>query len=124
VIEEVVREVAPDAASMDIDLISDLPWPSDAQAAVRMSRPPMENARSTPSSSSTAIHFMDLPPELRKVFDAFGRDRIFRGPDLTRLPCIHHECVKHFAHSLLFLSGRDRARVMVEALLDWTERPA
>lgn len=34
VVEEVIREVAPDAASTDIDLISDLPWPSDAQAAL------------------------------------------------------------------------------------------
>ncbi|GAB2988131.1 hypothetical protein GCM10023080_062070 [Streptomyces pseudoechinosporeus] len=34
VVEEVIREVAPDAASTDIDLISDLPWPSDAQVAL------------------------------------------------------------------------------------------
>ncbi|MFJ7015783.1 hypothetical protein [Streptomyces albogriseolus] len=34
VVEEVIREVAPDAASTDIDLISDLPWPPDAQAAL------------------------------------------------------------------------------------------
>lgn len=34
VVEEVIREVSPDAASTDIDLISDLPWPSDAQAAL------------------------------------------------------------------------------------------
>ncbi|GGU33123.1 hypothetical protein GCM10010289_62960 [Streptomyces violascens] len=34
VVEEVIREVTPDAASTDIDLISDLPWPSDARAAL------------------------------------------------------------------------------------------
>ncbi|MFE0732098.1 hypothetical protein ACFW2X_28385 [Streptomyces antibioticus] len=34
VVEEVIREVAPDAASTDIDLISDLPWPPNAQAAL------------------------------------------------------------------------------------------
>ncbi|MGW6456849.1 hypothetical protein ACWF94_13155 [Streptomyces sp. NPDC055078] len=34
VVEEVIREMAPDAISTDIDLISDLPWPSDAQAAL------------------------------------------------------------------------------------------
>ncbi|MFF0451294.1 hypothetical protein ACFYT4_33795 [Streptomyces sp. NPDC004609] len=34
VVEEVIREVAPDAASTDIDLISDLPWPSGAQATL------------------------------------------------------------------------------------------
>ncbi|MFE2578583.1 hypothetical protein [Streptomyces sp. NPDC059378] len=34
VVEEVIREVAPGAASTDIDLISDLPWPSDARAAL------------------------------------------------------------------------------------------
>ncbi|MFD3517998.1 hypothetical protein [Streptomyces sp. NPDC058657] len=34
VLEEVIREVAPDATSTDIDLISDLPWPAVAQAAL------------------------------------------------------------------------------------------
>ncbi|MHA6758232.1 hypothetical protein [Streptacidiphilus sp. PAMC 29251] len=34
VVEEVIREVAPSADSVDIDLISDLPWPLDAQAAL------------------------------------------------------------------------------------------
>lgn len=34
VVEEVIREVASDAASTDIDLISDLPWTSDARAAL------------------------------------------------------------------------------------------
>jgi hypothetical protein len=34
VVEEVIREIAPGAASIDIDLISDFPWPSDAQAAL------------------------------------------------------------------------------------------
>lgn len=34
VVEEVIREVAPGAASTDVDLISDFPWPPDAQAAL------------------------------------------------------------------------------------------
>ncbi|MFF2662869.1 hypothetical protein ACFVUH_36635 [Kitasatospora sp. NPDC058032] len=34
VVEEVILEVAPGAASIDIDLISDLPWPSGAQFAL------------------------------------------------------------------------------------------
>ncbi|GAA2741905.1 hypothetical protein [Kitasatospora cinereorecta] len=34
VVEEVVREVAPGADSVGVDLISDLPWPQEARAAL------------------------------------------------------------------------------------------
>ncbi|CAL2067415.1 hypothetical protein GPN2_20075 [Streptomyces murinus] len=44
VVEEVIREMAPDAASTDIDLISDLPWPSDAKAALTAINAPRTRA--------------------------------------------------------------------------------
>lgn len=33
-VEEVVREVAPGADSVGVDLISDVPWPPEARAAL------------------------------------------------------------------------------------------
>ncbi|WNI18790.1 amidohydrolase family protein [Actinacidiphila sp. ITFR-21] len=77
-----------------------------------------------PAASARPYPFADLTAAVHRVFDAFGPDRMFWGSDLTRLPCTYRECVEHFTHSLPFLTGRDRERVMGGALLDWAGWPA
>ncbi len=72
-----------------------------------------------PASSTERYPFADVRGHLRRVFDAYGPERMFWGSDRTRLPCTYRECVEHFTHTLPFLCGRDRELVMGEALLDW-----
>ncbi|WP_405584814.1 amidohydrolase family protein [Streptomyces sp. NBC_01190] len=76
------------------------------------------------ASSAQPYPFADTTAVLRRVFDAFGPDRVFWGSDLTRLPHTYRSCVAHFTRELPFLSGPDRARVMGGALLDWVGWPA
>lgn len=75
-----------------------------------------------PAASAAPYPFRDLDQPLRRVFDAFGPDRVFWGSDLTRLPCAYRTCVDHAAH-LPFLTQTDRERLLGTALLDWLGWP-
>ncbi|HEY5833064.1 amidohydrolase family protein [Streptomyces sp.] len=75
-----------------------------------------------PAASAEAYPFRDIDEPLRRVFDAFGPDRVFWGSDLTRLPCAYRTCVDHVAR-LPFLSEKDTERVLGPALLDWLGWP-
>jgi L-fuconolactonase len=56
--------------------------------------------------------FRSLEEPLRRVFDAFGPERILWGSDLSRLKHPYRECVEHFATTLPWLSEHDRALIM------------
>jgi L-fuconolactonase len=56
--------------------------------------------------------FRSLDEPLRRVFDAFGPERILWGSDLSRLKHPYRECVAHFAQALAWLSDPDRALIM------------
>ena len=63
-------------------------------------------------------------PYLKRIFEAFGSDRIMWGSDLTRLPCSYAECLDHMRRELHFLTEDDRTRVLggtAAALLRWPE---
>jgi L-fuconolactonase len=66
--------------------------------------------------------FRSLDGVLRRVFDAFGSERVMWGSDLSRLHHAYRESVSHFCETLSWLSGDDLERVMgknIRALLDW-----
>lgn len=66
--------------------------------------------------------FRSLNEPLRRVFDAFGPERVIWGSDLSRLHHSYRQCVLHFMEELPWLSGDDLARVMglnLCRLLDW-----
>ncbi|WP_250437242.1 amidohydrolase family protein [Caballeronia sp. ATUFL_F2_KS9A] len=69
--------------------------------------------------------FRSLDATLRRVFDAFGPDRIIWGSDLSRLHHPYRQCVTHFSESLAWLSGADLERIMggnLIRLLEWRQR--
>lgn len=80
-------------------------------------------ASALPCHSRLEFPFADVHEPLRRVFDAFGPDRLFWGSDWTRLPCTYRANIALFTSAVDFFSGPDLRRVMGEALLDWLDWP-
>lgn len=95
------------AAFLDIEAIAALaPLPNVAIKAT-----------SLPSYSAETRPWRDVTPYLRRLFDAFGAERLFWGSDLSRLPCRYAELVAFFREDLPWLGPAERDLVMGEALL-------
>jgi len=62
--------------------------------------------------------FRSLDEPLKRVFDAFGAERVIWGSDLTRLHHTYSQCVSHFRDHLAFLSEGELAAVMGRNMLD------
>ncbi|HEV8615473.1 MAG TPA: amidohydrolase family protein [Methylomirabilota bacterium] len=76
-------------------------------------------ATGAPSYSGESYPFRNIHEPLRRIFDAFGPERMFWGTDITRMPCSWRQCVTLFTEELPWLSGRDREQVMGKALCAW-----
>jgi predicted TIM-barrel fold metal-dependent hydrolase len=76
-------------------------------------------ASAVPRYSSEPYPYRRMHEPLRRVFEAFGPGRFFWGTDMTGIPCSYRQAVRLFTEELSWLSGRDRDRVMGEALCDW-----
>ena len=63
--------------------------------------------------------FKGLQKRYRAVYDAFGPKRMFRGTDITRMPCTWRECVTHFTEHQPWLNEADKALIMGQAIADW-----
>lgn len=83
-------------------------------------------ATGAPSYSSAPYPYRNIHDPLRRIYDAFGPERMFWGTDITRMPCSYRECVTLFTEELPWLKGRDLELVMGRALCDWIgwQRPA
>jgi L-fuconolactonase len=67
--------------------------------------------------------FRSLHEPVRRVVEAFGRERVFWGSDVTRLPCTYVECRRLFTDELDFLSEQDKEWIMGRALCEWLDWP-
>lgn len=79
---------------------------------------------SAPCFSNEAYPFRDLHPYLRRIYDAYGPQRMLWGADLSRLTSTYRECLDLFAEALDFLSPQDKEWVLGKALaqaLHWPE---
>jgi len=66
--------------------------------------------------------FRSMALVLRRIFDAFGPQRILWGSDLSKLHHSYRQCVTHFCESLPWLSPADLELIMggnVCRLFDW-----
>jgi predicted TIM-barrel fold metal-dependent hydrolase len=81
-------------------------------------------ATGAPWYSSEPYPFGSIHGYLARVFDAFGPERFFWGSDVTRMPYPWRQVVTLFTEELPWLSGRDLALVMGEAVCRWLEWPA
>lgn len=63
--------------------------------------------------------FPALHPQIRRVVEAFGPQRVFWGTDLSQLPCTYRQAVTLFTEKLPFLSPQDKEWIMGKALAQW-----
>jgi predicted TIM-barrel fold metal-dependent hydrolase len=76
-------------------------------------------ATGAPGYSAEPYPFPTISGYLRRIFDAFGPDRMFWGTDISKMPCSWRQCLTHFTEELPWLSGADLERVMGGAVRDW-----
>ena len=76
-------------------------------------------ATGAPSYSSEAYPYRDIHGHIRKLYDAFGPERMFWGTDITRMPCPWKQCVTMFTEELPWLSKTDKELIMGRALCTW-----
>lgn len=76
-------------------------------------------ATGAPGYSSEAYPFPTMHTYLHRVFDSFGPHRMFWGTDITKMPVTWKQCVTMFTEELPWLTGKDKALVMGEAICAW-----
>ena len=57
-----------------------------------------------------------MEPFLRRIFDAFGPNRMFWGTDISKMPCSWRHCATMFTEHLPWLCKPDQQLVMGDAL--------
>src|SRR5262249_43490387 len=78
-------------------------------------------ATGAPSYSSEAYPYRDIHGHIRRLYDAFGPERMFWGTDITRMPCPWRQCVTMFTEELPWLSARDTEPIMRRPLATWLD---
>jgi predicted TIM-barrel fold metal-dependent hydrolase len=78
-------------------------------------------ATGAPSYSAEAYPYRDIHPYLRRMYEAFGAERMFWGTDITRMPCSWRQCMTMFTEELPWLFDPDKELTMGRALRDWLE---
>jgi L-fuconolactonase len=76
-------------------------------------------ASALPCYSDDAFPYRALHPYIRRVYDAFGPQRMFWGTDLTRLPCTYREGIAMFTEHLPWLSAADKEWIMGRGVCEW-----
>ena len=76
-------------------------------------------ATGAPGYSSEAYPFPKMHTYLQQIFDYFGPHRMFWGTDITKMPISWRKCVTMFTEELPWLTGKDKALVMGEAICAW-----
>jgi len=76
-------------------------------------------ATGAPSYSAEPYPYRDIHGHIRRLYDAFGPERMFWGTDITRMPIPWKQCVTMFTEELPWLSAKDRELIMGRALCKW-----
>lgn len=79
---------------------------------------------SVPCFSNERYPFRDIHPYIRRIYDAFGPQRLLWGADRSRLTSTYPECLELFREALEFLSAEDKEWILGKALaeaLNWPE---
>jgi predicted TIM-barrel fold metal-dependent hydrolase len=76
-------------------------------------------ATGAPSYSAQPYPHRDIHGHIRRLYDAFGPERMFWGTDITRLSASWSQCVTMFTEELPWLSAKDKELIMGRALCRW-----
>jgi len=72
-----------------------------------------------PFFTADAYPYRSLQPYLRRVYDAFGPQRVFWGSDLSRLPCTYRQAITMFTDEIPWLTAEDKSWIMGRGLCAW-----
>ena len=72
-----------------------------------------------PGYSDEAYPFPKMHTFLQQIYDRVGPKRMFRGTDITKMPCSWRQCATMFTEELPWLTGKDKTLVMGEAICAW-----
>jgi predicted TIM-barrel fold metal-dependent hydrolase len=78
-------------------------------------------ATGAPSYSSDPYPYRNIHTYLRRLYDAFGPERIFWGTDITRMPCTWRQCITMFTEELPWLPDQDKELIMGRAVCAWLD---
>ncbi len=73
-----------------------------------------------PHFTADAYPFRALHPWIKRVYDAFGPQRMFWGTDLSRSVCSYRQNIEMFTQEMPWLSGEDIAWIMGRGLCTWS----
>jgi predicted TIM-barrel fold metal-dependent hydrolase len=76
-------------------------------------------ATGAPGYSTEGFPFPIMHTYLRKIYDAFGPERMFWGTDITKMPCSWQQCVEMFTVEMPWLNEQDKQLIMGDAICDW-----
>lgn len=79
----------------------------------------MVTASALPTYTRDSYPFSRLHPYIRRVYDAFGPERMFWGTDFSRLTCTYREAIRLFTEELPWLSTHDKEMIMGRGLCKW-----
>ena len=78
-------------------------------------------ATSLPSYTTDPYPYQRLHPHIRRVYDAFGPERVFWGTDLTRLTCSYREAITMFTEEIPWLTAEDKEWIMGRGICEWLD---
>jgi len=72
-----------------------------------------------PCYTNDTYPYRRLHPYVKRVYDAFGPQRMFWGTDYSRLSCSYAQAVTMFTEHMTWLSGDDLEWIMGHGLCEW-----
>lgn len=76
-------------------------------------------ASALPCYTSDPYPYRRLHPYIRRVYDAFGPQRMFWGSDMSRLPCTYRQAITMFTEEMPWFSTDDLDWIMGRGLSEW-----
>jgi predicted TIM-barrel fold metal-dependent hydrolase len=93
----------------------------DLDRLLALAKRPNVAAKATimPFYTTDTYPFRKLHSYIRRVYDAFGPQRLFWGTDLSRLPCTYRQGVTMFTDEIPWLTQQDKEWIMGRAVCEW-----
>ncbi len=76
-------------------------------------------ATALPCFTTDAYPYRRLHSHIRRVHEAFGRQRVFWGTDLTQLPCPYRQGLTMFTEEMPWLDAKDKEWIMGRGVCEW-----
>ena len=73
-------------------------------------------ASALPCYTTDPYPYRRLHPYIRRVYDAFGPQRMFWGSDMSRLPCTYRQAITMFTEEMPWFSTDDLDWIMGRGL--------